>query len=490
VQTISINGCGSVVYNSITYTSSTVINDTVKSIANTCDSIIRRTTINVNLVKTTSLTACANEGDVYNFNGQALITAGSYTATLQTSANCDSIVNLYIVFKKINTQNFTGCDSVLVNGIMYYQSVTLSDTLKSVVTGCDSVITIRNIAINNSKKTYVTACTPNSSYLFFGQIITASGFYTHSLSTTSGCDSLIQLYLVLTQTQTQNLSGCGAVVFNGITYTSSTIIRDTTRSLVTGCDSIIRIVNIQVSNTVDLQVSSNTTICKGNAVTLSAASTTGTITWVGFGAINPITVAPSSTTTYTVTASNGSSCLNTKTVTVTVEDFSLNVFTSNNLVLPGTNVLLQTSATLPYTVFKWEPVAFFPNQNFKTQQIIADSSINLFVIAKSSAGCKDTAYLSIIVTPVDDIYVPSGFTPNGDGKNEIIRVVGQGIKELDFKIFNRWGQLVFATVEKGKGWDGTLAGKPQPAGTYVYVVRIKMNTGQVKEKRGTVTLIK
>ena len=70
------------------------------------------------------------------------------------------------------------------------------------------------------------------------------------------------------------------------------------------------------------------------------------------------------------------------------------------------------------------------------------------------------------------------------------RVIGQGIKELDFKVFNRWGQLVFATTEKGKGWDGLVSGKPQPTGTYVYAVRIKMNSGQIKEKKGTLTLIR
>ena len=487
----TIKGCKQAVHNGVTYTSSAVVHDTTKSIMVAgCDSVIRQTHIIINSSKTSFINACTNDGNTYNFNGQQLTTSGVYTATLQTSANCDSTVNLYIVFKKTNTQNFTGCDSVSVNGTVYYQPTILQDTIKSFVTGCDSIIAIKNIVVNNNRKTYVTVCTSNNNYLFYGQTVTANGFYTHNLSTTAGCDSLIQLYIVLTKTQTQNLSGCGTIIFNGISYTLSTTINDTIRSLVTGCDSIIRVVNIQISNTADLQTSADITVCKGDVITLSAASSAGTISWLGFGTIDSITVAPSSTTMYTVIASNGSNCTNTKTVTVSVEDFGLNVFTSSAPVLPGTTMLVQTTANFPYVVRKWEPSTFFANQNLKTQQIIVDSSINLFAVGQSSTGCKDTAYLSINVTPLDDIYIPSGFTPNGDGKNEVVRVIGQGIKELDFKVFNRWGQLVFATTEKGRGWDGRLSGKPQPAGTYVYAVRIKMNSGQIKEKKGTLILIR
>ena len=99
----TVEGCRQVVHNGITYTSSAIVYDTIKSIIVAgCDSLIRQTHIIINPSKTSFISACANDGNTYNFNGQQLTTSGVYTATLQTTTNCDSVVNLYIVFKKIN----------------------------------------------------------------------------------------------------------------------------------------------------------------------------------------------------------------------------------------------------------------------------------------------------------------------------------------------------------------------------------------------------
>ena len=112
------------------------------------------------------------------------------------------------------------------------------------------------------------------------------------------------------------------------------------------------------------------------------------------------------------------------------------------------------------------------------QSLFADTSVTIKVIARAESGCKDTAYLHL------------AFTPNNDNRNETVRPAGTGVQEADFKIFNRWGQLVFYTTDKYKGWDGMFMGRPQPAGTYVYVVKVKKLNGKVIEKKGTITLIK
>jgi gliding motility-associated-like protein len=85
------------------------------------------------------------------------------------------------------------------------------------------------------------------------------------------------------------------------------------------------------------------------------------------------------------------------------------------------------------------------------------------------------------------IYVPSAFTPNGDGKNEMLRPVYVGIRELrQFAVFNRWGQMVFATRERDKGWEGRSA----LPGTYVWLVQAVDATGRPMTEKGTVTLIR
>jgi gliding motility-associated-like protein len=96
-----------------------------------------------------------------------------------------------------------------------------------------------------------------------------------------------------------------------------------------------------------------------------------------------------------------------------------------------------------------------------------------------------------VFSTLPDIFMPSAFTPNGDGKNDVFRPVLAGISSLDyFRVFNRWGQLVYATVRNGEGWDGTIGGKPQETGTFVYMVQGKDYTGKVHFKKGTFILVR
>ena len=96
-----------------------------------------------------------------------------------------------------------------------------------------------------------------------------------------------------------------------------------------------------------------------------------------------------------------------------------------------------------------------------------------------------------VVKTGPDILVPSGFTPNGDGKNDVIRPVLLGISKLNFfSIYNRWGQLVFTTSEVNKGWDGNFGGTAQPSGTYVYQAQGVDYLGNSVFRKGTVVLIR
>jgi gliding motility-associated-like protein len=90
------------------------------------------------------------------------------------------------------------------------------------------------------------------------------------------------------------------------------------------------------------------------------------------------------------------------------------------------------------------------------------------------------------------VFVPSAFTPNGDGTNDVFKVLGTGlITSLQLKIFNRYGQVVFETTEKNRGWDGKLKGTPSPGGGFVYLLTYKdINSTDVKVMRGSFILIR
>jgi len=90
----------------------------------------------------------------------------------------------------------------------------------------------------------------------------------------------------------------------------------------------------------------------------------------------------------------------------------------------------------------------------------------------------------------DGIFIPNSFTPNGDGLNDVLRVYSYKIKELQFEIFNQWGEKLFETRDQSRGWDGTFKGKTQPTGVYMYVCRMVLTDGTVVDKRGAINLIR
>jgi gliding motility-associated-like protein len=86
--------------------------------------------------------------------------------------------------------------------------------------------------------------------------------------------------------------------------------------------------------------------------------------------------------------------------------------------------------------------------------------------------------------------IPTGFSPNGDGKNDILYVRGENIHEMYLTIYNRWGQLVFESRNVNIGWDGLYKGETAPMEAYGYVLSVVFKSGRTFYKKGNVTLIR
>ncbi len=112
------------------------------------------------------------------------------------------------------------------------------------------------------------------------------------------------------------------------------------------------------------------------------------------------------------------------------------------------------------------------------------------LVAINQFGCRDTSCqnLDAIVSSLLD--VPNAFTPNGDGVNDKAVVIGFGITRMTFRIYNRWGQLVFETNDRKQGWDGRFNGKPQPMEVYAYTLDAEYFDGKKERKQGDITLIR
>jgi gliding motility-associated-like protein len=135
---------------------------------------------------------------------------------------------------------------------------------------------------------------------------------------------------------------------------------------------------------------------------------------------------------------------------------------------------------------QWSPATGLTNPSVVNPTVTLAADQTYVINATTSEGCiaEDTIHVKVFTGPA--VYVPSAFTPNGDGRNEVLLPVYVGIKELKrFAVYNRWGQMVFSTNDTGKGWDGKGA-----QGTFVWVVEVATYLGQPLILKGTATIIR
>ncbi|MEO7211099.1 MAG: PKD domain-containing protein [Chitinophagaceae bacterium] len=245
----------------------------------------------------------------------------------------------------------------------------------------------------------------------------------------------------------------------------------------------------------------DTAICFGKTVVLHANITASSFTWtptntlVNPNTLNP-TAGPQNTTQYFLTVTDTLGCPKPVTDTVTVRVTPpVYTFAGNDTVIVATQPLQLNATSTGGTSYTWSPVTGLNNAQIANPVAILPStidSIRYVVKAETPEGCVGYDDILVIVfKTMPDIFVPSAFTPNGDGLNDIIKPILVGIKEFKFfNIFNRYGQLIFSTNEIGKGWDGTFKGEKQGSGTFVYQAEGIDYLGKTIDKKGTVVLIR
>jgi gliding motility-associated-like protein len=122
-----------------------------------------------------------------------------------------------------------------------------------------------------------------------------------------------------------------------------------------------------------------------------------------------------------------------------------------------------------------------------------DTYVTLFVKALHPLDCRISLPGSVTGhtwLEQTDVYVPGAFTPNGDGLNDVLRVLGTNIRSVDFLVYNQWGQKIFESHNQRNGWNGKYKYKEQPGTTYVYYVRAVLLDGKVIVKKGNTILLR
>lgn len=203
---------------------------------------------------------------------------------------------------------------------------------------------------------------------------------------------------------------------------------------------------------------------------------------------------PDITTTYTLFAYDNKGCPKpgTDQVVVTVLP-PIRAFAGNDTAVM-VDQPLQLQAT-GGTRYEWTPATGLSNSLIPDPvgtYSTPSNGIMYQVKIYNEAGCMETDFLNVKVFQKGPaIYVPNAFTPNGDGLNDEIKPVNVSIQQMVyFRVYNRWGKLVFNTSEPGKGWDGKINGQQQPSETYAWVFKGVDYLGSEIIQKGTVTLIR
>ncbi len=192
---------------------------------------------------------------------------------------------------------------------------------------------------------------------------------------------------------------------------------------------------------------------------------------------------------YSVTVTDAAGCTATQTFTVDViGSLPVTVNPVSTTIEQGDTVQLTASGGVTYL---WTPGTGLSCPTCDTLQASPIVTTTYEVTATDANGCSGTAQVIVYVNPIcsDEIFVPTIFSPNGDGRNDDQCVMGNCIVELDFSIYNRWGEKVFETTDQNTCWDGMYKGKKVNAGVFVYKMKAILLHGEEITRSGNITVV-
>lgn len=252
-----------------------------------------------------------------------------------------------------------------------------------------------------------------------------------------------------------------------------------------------------------LTISGNDTICINDPTTLTAAISVPGITfdyiWSPASVLTPssqdnvVTANPPISQWIYCDANGSNGCFDRDSIFVTVGNLGATVTATANplVVLPGeTSVLSAAPSGFTYS---WTPTDGLSSPNSQQTNATVFETTN-YTVSVSDGICTESATVQVKVMAVvcdrTFVYVPNAFSPNGDGENEMLYVRSAIATEIEFKVFDRWGELVFETTDINTGWDGTFRGKKLDPDVYDYYLRAVCVGGNEEIIKGNITLLK
>ena len=234
-------------------------------------------------------------------------------------------------------------------------------------------------------------------------------------------------------------------------------------------------------------VSPDTVICKGDVATLRAFGNYHTYEWSNGQLVKNIAVSPNSLSRYFVTVTSLQKCWDTTSVEVDVLAVPQAVITGVDTVCKGASSELFASLA---DLYQWSTGDITPSISVQPVQETT-YTVRLTNVFNSTQCSHETSFV-MNVQRCNFIYLPSAFTPNGDGLNDGFGVEGEfvGVTRFRLYIFNRYGEKIFETIDPYQKWDGTYNGNKVKDGVYTYIVEVSESLGDNYVLKGTVQLFR
>ncbi len=279
----------------------------------------------------------------------------------------------------------------------------------------------------------------------------------------------------------------------------------TTYYVMAGNSGCSHIDSVQVEFTSSsLVLNANDSICSGETTLVTAINLnpliTFTFAWSPASIIlvpsvsNMVQVQPLTSQYVYVTASASNGCIIEDSIWIAVSSISSSsvIASASEILVPegGTTTLTGQPSGLNY---QWTPVSGVTNPTMQSTTVTVEQT-TIYTLTVSDGICEksDTvlikAYSFICGEPF--IYVPNAFSPNGDNENDVLFVRGQLIEGMVFRIFDRWGEMVFESYDRLIGWDGTFRGKALDPDVYDYYLKAICIDGGESIIKGNISLLK
>ncbi len=295
----------------------------------------------------------------------------------------------------------------------------------------------------------ITDC---KNYTLNGITYTASGVYTQTILNNSGCDSIITLNLTINRINTEvNASTCNNYTWHGHTYNTSGMYSDTVITAI-ACDSIITL---------------HLTVLPKSFSTLTQSICNGQ-TYLGHS-ISGIYVD-------TLIAAN--LCDSIRTLQLTVLSKPSPFLGADTTLCTGDLLTLYPGS---FTTYSWQ------NGSSQNHFIVKQSGLYSVMVSNSCGSANDEIW---VTEKICDIYFPSAFTPNNDGRNDLFKMLNAfNITDYHLVVYDRYGQKVFETTDPASGWTGKFKGILLGTGVYVWQCNFKRSDID-RYMKGSVVLIK